>query len=90
MRARSTGDLLLCYTDALSESVDENGNYIQTSGLANVVRSLGRPRVDSFIPDLLGRLTDMAADNLDRDDVTVMLFEATSQPVPLRDWLLAP
>ena len=84
------GDLLLCYTDALSESVDENGNYLQTSGLANVVRSLGQPRVESFVTDLLGRLTDMAADNLDRDDVTVMLFEATNRPVPVRDSLLAP
>jgi hypothetical protein len=32
----------------------------------------------------------MVADNLDRDDVTVMLFEATHRPVPLRDSLLAP
>jgi sigma-B regulation protein RsbU (phosphoserine phosphatase) len=84
------GDLLLCYTDALSESIDAEGNQLQTSGLIRLLESLESPLPDSLTSSLLGRLEQFSPDNLDRDDLTVMLFTATTRPVPLADSLLAP
>lgn len=84
------GDLLLCYTDALSESRDASGRYIQTSGLVDLLQSLDGAPPDVLIQRLLGRLESASPGNLDRDDVTVMLFEATTKAVSFADSLLAP
>ncbi len=84
------GDLLLCYTDALSESIDAEGNQLQTSGLVQLLESLGSPRSDRLTSSLLGKLEQFSADNLERDDLTIMLFTATTRPVPLADSLLSP
>lgn len=85
-----SGDLLLCYTDALSESVDSDGNRILTAGLVEILKSLDSASPDELIEQLLTRLESECPGNLERDDVTVMLFEATTRPVPLIDTLLAP
>lgn len=84
------GDRLLCYTDALSESRDAEGNCILTQGLAELVQSLGGTPTDTLIPRILEELESASAGNLDRDDVTVMFFETTTRPVPFVDSLLAP
>ena len=84
------GDLLLCYTDALSESQDASGKYIQTNGLVNILQSLDGVPPDELIERLLNKLESASPGNLDRDDVTVMLFEATTKAASLSDSLLAP
>ena len=84
------GDLLLCYTDALSESKNSSGKYIQTSGLVDILQALDGIPSDELIERLLERLDSSSPGNLDRDDVTVMLFEATTKAVSLTDSLLAP
>lgn len=84
------GDLLLCYTDALSESQDSSGNYVQTTGLVDILQSLNGVSPNDLIERLLERLESASPGNLGRDDVTIMLFEATTRRVPLADSLLAP
>lgn len=84
------GDLLLSYTDALSESVGADGNHILTSGLRDVLESIRGIKPDDLIEELLKSLESACSGNLDRDDVTVMLFEATTRTVPLADSLFAP
>ena len=84
------GDLLLCYTDALSESQDAAGKYIQTNGLVDILQSLDGVPPEELIQRLLKKLETASPGNLDRDDVTVMLFEATTKAVSLSDSLLAP
>lgn len=84
------GDLLLCYTDALSESVNSDGHLIQTPGLLDILQSLNSAHPQNLIEELLQRLKVACPDNLESDDVTVMLFEATARTVPLVDSLLAP
>jgi sigma-B regulation protein RsbU (phosphoserine phosphatase) len=84
------GDLLLCYTDALTEARNADGDYFQTSGLTRILRSLEGSNPGELIQRFLEHLQSASSDNLDRDDVTIMLFEATSKPVPLTDNLLAP
>lgn len=86
----SPGDRLLCYTDALSESVGPDGDHVLTHGLVEILESLRGTKSDILIDELLQRLESACPGNLDRDDVTVMLFEATSRTVPLADSLLAP
>ena len=84
------GDLLLSYTDALTEARNADGDYFQTSGLTGILQSLERSNPGELIQRLLDHLQSASSDNLDRDDVTIMLFEATSKSVPLTDNLLAP
>lgn len=84
------GDLLLCYTDALSESRDSSGKYIQTNGLVDILQSLDGVQPKELIGRLLKCLESASPGNLDRDDVTVMLFEATTKAVSFSDSLLAP
>lgn len=84
------GDFLLCYTDALSESQDASGSYIKTSGLVEILQSLDGVHPDDLIRRLLETLDAASPGNLDRDDVTVMLFKATTKSVALTDSLLAP
>ena len=84
------GDLLLCYTDALSESLDGSGKYIQTAGLLDILQSLDETPSEALIQRLLEQLESASPGNLARDDVTVMLFEVTTKSVPLIDTLLAP
>lgn len=84
------GDLLLCYTDALPESLDEHGDLLTTSGLIEILQSLDGTQPDELIKSVLNQLGRSDPRNLDRDDVSVMLFEATTKPVSVIDSLLAP
>lgn len=84
------GDLLLCYTDAVSESINADGNQLQTSGLVDLLESMESPSSDTLTSALLGKLEQASPGNLVRDDLTVMLFSATARPVPRADSWLAP
>ncbi len=70
-------DLILCYTDALIESVDPSGQMIGQTGLLDLVRQLDPREPAEARSALLERLVDQHPDNLDRDDLTVLLFRPT-------------
>ena len=90
--ALDVGDLVLCYTDALSESRDASGELLGPAGLLTLARGLDVSDPAAVVPALLGAITQRHAGNLVEDDVTVLLFRPNGlgSRVPLRDKLLAP
>lgn len=90
-------DLVLCYTDALNECRDADGQLIGTRGLLEVVRSIDVSNPTEFVPALLAALQAMNPSNLKEDDVTALLFRVNGNApkLTLRDkahsmyvWLL--
>jgi len=79
------GDYLLCYTDALMESNDADGQMLGEGGLLKIARLLGEP--DSAAPDgpqrfterLLDEIGSRFAENLTDDDVTVLIVRANGR-----------
>ncbi|MDB4638238.1 MAG: PP2C family protein-serine/threonine phosphatase [Planctomycetaceae bacterium] len=84
----SPGDMLLCYTDAFSESVDESDQLINTQGLLEI---LNQEQTAANSLDLLtSRLSDLSATNLTNDDATAILVRPTGQRITMKANLLAP
>ncbi len=85
----SPGDMILAYTDGLTESRVADGKLLATSGLLNLVRSLDPSEPNRFLPSLLAHLHDQRTAPLG-DDLTMMLARANGSQVSPRDNLLAP
>ncbi len=85
----SKGDLLLCYTDALSEAPTENG-MLRTEGLLKLVESLDVSPAETLIPSLIHAIESTVSGALNHDDLTVMLIECTDSGTRIRDNLAAP
>ena len=85
-------DLVLCYTDPLTESVGTDGRMLGPNGLLELVRTLDATRPESFIASLLAAVAAPHDGNLDGDDVTVLLFRPNglAPRVPLGKRLRAP
>lgn len=83
------GDLILCYTDALSESFDCSDKQLGTEGLLKVVESV-RHHDDEFIPRLLSEVRQLNPKNLQQDDVTILMLKATETRVSMKDEILSP
>ena len=73
------GDLLLMYTDALIESRGPDGRQLGVRGLLQLVRTLDVREPGRIVPTLIDQLTQANARELDHDDLTVLLLEATGQ-----------
>ena len=71
------GDLVLCYTDSLIESLDAAGELLGLDGLMRIVRSLDVSDPSKLIPALLAAVRAEHAANLEDDDVTALLFRPT-------------
>ncbi|MFP6765480.1 MAG: PP2C family protein-serine/threonine phosphatase [Planctomycetaceae bacterium] len=84
------GDRLLCYTDAITEAVQADGQLFSTDGLLRYLQSDLSRVTQQIVPDLLEQLSTWSPENLVRDDLTIMLFEVTARPVAVRDSLLSP
>jgi len=78
------GDLVLCYTDALSESRDSDGQMFGPEGLLRVVQTVDAEANENFIQSLLEKISARFAGNLSEDDVTVMLLRPNAQPPRIR------
>ncbi|QOJ01434.1 MAG: serine/threonine-protein phosphatase [Phycisphaeraceae bacterium] len=72
------GDLLLLYTDALTEARGESGRMIGESGLLELLRGLGTPDHGT----LLGRVESALTGERGRpeDDLTMVLVRSTGAP----------
>jgi phosphoserine phosphatase RsbU/P len=68
------GDLVVCYTDAITESRNLAGELIGEEGLLEIVRSLGTDDPRKMIDDLLKSIEGLHAGNLSADDTTVLLL----------------
>ena len=86
------GDLVVCYTDFLNEARDPAGELISMDGLLTLAGKIDGDEAGSVLPDLLSALGAMDAENLRRDDLTLLAFRPNGKyaRVPLRDRLLAP
>ncbi len=86
----STGDMVLCVSDAFTESRDMAGNMLGSEGLLRIVEDLDISRPDDVIPQLLESLAFQQQGNLSQDDATILLFCANGSTPSLKSDLLAP
>jgi len=86
------GDLVLCYTDSLTESLDQNGDMLGLSGLLEVVRSIDVADSSRVIPQLMSAMRRRCGHDVSDDDLTILLLRPNGlgARVPLRDRALAP
>jgi phosphoserine phosphatase RsbU/P len=68
------GDLILCYTDGLTESRDENGQMLGPAGLLDVVKALDVGQPARLLQDLWEKVAALNPGNLRHDDVTMLLI----------------
>jgi hypothetical protein len=82
--------MLLCFSDGLTESCSRDGRQLGAEGVLELLRSLPEVKSDSLLPNLLETVGSQYPANLENDDVTVLLIEATDTRVAMRDNFLAP
>lgn len=86
----TTDDLVLWFTDGLSEAVDEHGEMLGADGLLRVLADMTDAPPERVVSGLLERVAGMAETNLTDDDLTVILLRPNGKRVALRDNLMAP
>jgi serine phosphatase RsbU (regulator of sigma subunit) len=88
----NVGDIILCYTDALAESKQADGEFFGPAGLLRLAGGVGNVNPSQLIPGLLSEIAQHDPDYASRDDVTCLVFRPNGlrPAVPLRDMLLAP
>jgi serine phosphatase RsbU (regulator of sigma subunit) len=81
------GDLVLCYTDALIEARDADGEFLGEEGLLRLLESLDASQPATFIESLLAAIRAKYPGNLGDDDVTALLLRVNerARPIPLRE-----
>ena len=84
------GDMVLCVSDAFTESTNVDGNLLGIEGLCEIVRSLDHRSYDTFVDDLVQRIGQLHPGNLRQDDATVIMFRADGSRVSLGSNLAAP
>jgi phosphoserine phosphatase RsbU/P len=83
-------NMVLTYTDSLSESMDVDGKMLGTQGVCDIVNSLNSLSPELLIPSLLAAIRGLNSDNLLSDDTTVMLLRANGSGVRFTENLKAP
>jgi phosphoserine phosphatase RsbU/P len=78
------GDLVLCYTDALVESKDADGQMFGPAGLLRIAESVNVEPSEGFIQSLLDKISAKFTGNLLEDDVTVMLLRPNAKKPRIR------
>jgi serine phosphatase RsbU (regulator of sigma subunit) len=74
------GDFVLCYTDSLMESNGRNGEMLGLAGLLRIANesAIAVDDPNRLTAKLLAAIEAEAAENLSKDDVTVLLFRPNS------------
>lgn len=85
-----TGDMVLSFSDAVTESEDANGRQFGREGVLRLVRELSVTEPDEVIPALIKRIRGLADNNLKQDDATLFLCQATGGAPSTTNNLLAP
>lgn len=88
----AVGDLVLCYTDSLTEARLSDGEMLGVEGLLRVLQPIDASEPSQIIPALLGRIEQLHPGNLRNDDVTALLFRPNGlvPRIPLKSYLLIP
>lgn len=86
------GDLVLCYTDSLPESYDEEGKMLGQAGLLREVSLVDPTDASTLVQRILDHLRSLYRGNLEGDDVTALLFRpnGTASDTPIAERLKAP
>lgn len=84
------GDMVFCYSDALTESYQSNGQQLGESGVAKLAGQLDAGEPELFIIRLLELIEAQQQGNLEQDDVTAVLLQVESTKPRLQDNLAAP
>jgi hypothetical protein len=75
---------VLCYTDALIESKNSDGDFIGEEGLRLIASAINLEPGEAFIQSLLGKIAERHDKNLLEDDVTVLLLRASARRPRIR------
>ena len=84
------GDAILSYSDALIESVRQDGELIMPAGLLDIVQSIEMGHPEAFVPKLIDAIRGLSPENLMGDDTTIIMCQATKSRPSLKNNLLAP
>ncbi|WP_218932221.1 PP2C family protein-serine/threonine phosphatase [Adhaeretor mobilis] len=84
------GDMILSYSDTLTQCQTSTGQTLGIHGLLDRVRSLAFDEPNQLLARLIQQIKSEDPVNLAIDDTTVLLCKATSTSVPWLDNLLAP
>ena len=84
------GDLLLFYTDGLSEARQYGSKVLGIEGLLDLVKQVELGEPATFIPRLLDRVRTLTGDDLQKDDLTLILAQIQPGHISLADNLMAP
>ena len=84
------GDLVLCYTDSLTESQGTDGRQLGQAGLLAVANGVEVGDAATYVARLVAAIAALHPSNLTEDDVTVLLFRPNGMypRIPLREKLL--
>lgn len=85
-----TGDMVLSFSDAVTESEDTNGRQLGQSGVLRLLRDLPSKEPEFVLPTIVEAIKARSADNLNQDDATLLLCQATGDGPSLKNNLLAP
>lgn len=86
----NVNDLVLSYTDSLSEAIGADGKMLGTQGVCDIVNTLSSTSLELLIPSLLDAIRKLNSGNLMSDDTTVMLMRANGSGVSFVENLKAP
>ncbi len=86
----NVNDMVLTYTDSLSESIEPDGKMLGTQGVCDIVNSLGSLSPELLIPGLLDAIRKLNSGNLSADDTTVMLLRANGSGASFVETFKAP
>lgn len=84
------GDMVMCVSDAFTESLDSRGQMLGVDGLLGFVQGLDVTRPETLVRALIERMTREQHDNLNKDDATILLFRADGSSPSLTSDLFAP
>lgn len=83
------GDMILGFTDGLTDTLDGNGNPLGVNGLLRMVRSLDTAQPGLFLAALLANLEKQSAVPA-KDDLSALLVRADGSGASFRSTMLAP
>jgi len=84
------GDMVLAYTDSLSESLNELGQLISPQGVRDLLQDIDVANPGLVVPALLSKIQGLHTANLSSDDTTVMLLRANGTGVSFIENFKAP
>lgn len=83
------GDMVLAYTDGLTETRVEQKSLLETDGLLRLVRSLDPDRPETLLQNILANLRERMTAPIS-DDLSIMLLKADGSRPTLWDTVVAP